>query len=389
MLVLCAAILVVAAGMTLLIFTTEPSEQRSGATKETAMLVEVTGVEHGNFHPIIRATGSVQPAQDVSLSARVGGRVTAHAPEFVPGGFVEQGEVLVRIDSADYRNALEQQRGALAQAEADLTIELGQQAIARQEYRQLFTEKLPPDEEALVLRQPQLAAAKTRVAAARAAVAQAELDLARTHVKAPFTAQVLSREVNVGSEVAAGDPLARLAGVETYWVQAAVPLAKRRWLSFSNDGDTGQGSEVRIRNAATWAPGAYRAGHLFKLIGALDEATRLARVLISVPDPLGRQNGASDQQPALMIGEFVEVSIRGKQISNVVRLQRDYVRKGDTAWVMAGDELAIKKLEIVMRDSSYAYISRGLNPDDRVVTTNLATVAEGAKLRLAPSEPTE
>jgi hypothetical protein len=36
----------------------------------------------------------------------------------------------------------------------------------------------------------------------------------------------------------------------------------------------------------------------------------------------------------------------------------------------------------VFRDRDYAYISAGLSAEDRVVSTNLANVVEGASLRL-------
>ena len=36
----------------------------------------------------------------------------------------------------------------------------------------------------------------------------------------------------------------------------------------------------------------------------------------------------------------------------------------------------------VVRDQDHVYIRSGLNADDQVVTTNLATVIEGAPLRL-------
>jgi len=35
---------------------------------------------------------------------------------------------------------------------------------------------------------------------------------------APFDAQILNRSVNVGSQVAPGDELGRLVGVEEYWI---------------------------------------------------------------------------------------------------------------------------------------------------------------------------
>jgi len=87
-----------------------------------------------------------------------------------------------------------------------------------------------------------------------------------------------------------------------------------------------------------------------------------------------------------MIGSYVETQLRGKALPNVVRLDRDYVRDGETVWVMEDNALSIRDVEIVVRDAHYAYIDDGLSDGDQVVTTNLATVTDGAPLRLEGSE---
>ncbi|MBD3335426.1 MAG: efflux RND transporter periplasmic adaptor subunit [Candidatus Eisenbacteria bacterium] len=383
-LLICGLIIVVGAGLTAVIFSTEPKAKRETATKQTAMLVDVAQVERGTFHPTIVAMGTVTPEQDIILSPRVSGEVVERSPAFTPGGFVQEGEVLLQIDPSDYENTLEEERGALHQAEADLAIEMGRQDVARQDYR-LLDEELSTEDEDLVLRKPQLNAARARVEAARAAVRQAELDLARTTIRAPFDAHILSRNANVGSQVAPGDNLGRLVGIETYWVEATVPLAKLRWLTFPDSAGEG-GSEVRIRNRSAWEEGVHRTGHLTKLVGALENQTRLARVLVAVPDPLAYKGG--EDRPPMMIGSFVETLITGKAIPDVIRLDRDYIRKDDTVWVMEDGKLRIRNPKIVFRDAQHAYIESGLAADARVVTTNLATVTDGAPLRLAASDTT-
>lgn len=231
----------------------------------------------------------------------------------------------------------------------------------------------------LILRQPQLEAVRSRVESARAAVKQAELDLQRTTVRAPFDAQILSRNVNVGSLVAPGDNLGRLVGMDTYWVEATVPQSKLRWLSFPEDDRSG--SDVRIRNRTAWPDSSFRSGELFRLVGALENQSRMARVLISVPDPLAQRSDYSDE-PAMMIGSFVEATIKGKELDNVIRLNRDYVRSDETVWTMEDRQLQINDVNILFSDRQYAYISEGLGAEDQVVVTNLATVVEGAPLRL-------
>lgn len=384
----CALVLLLGAGLTAIIFFTEPAAQRSGATKRTAMLVEVAEVRRGAYRPTIVALGVVEPTRRVSLSPQVGGKIVEVAEVFTPGGFAEAGQFLLQIDSSDFENELAQRRSDLSQANVDLMLELGRQEVAQlgnqalvQQGYPYFGEPLSPVNEALVLRQPQLEAARERVAAAKAAVEQAELNLRRARLEAPFDAQILSRSANVGSLASPGDTLADLVGVDRYWVAATVPMAKLPWLDFAN-GESDRGSKARARNRASWPEGQYREGYLDTLVGALEEETRLAKVLVVVPDPLARESDA----PPLLVGSYLETRLQGRELANVVRLDRDFVRKGDTAWIMKDGKLRIRELGIAFEDEKFAYVSSGLEDGDQVVTTNLSTVVDGAPLRLEEEE---
>ena len=380
---LCLAMLLLAVGALFLIFNTEPTAQRETETRATAMLVETLKVERGTFRPEFHATGTVSAAKDIVLSPRVRGEVIERAAAFTPGSAVGAGTVLLRLDPADYENALRQRKSELRQARTDLKLEQGRQNVAREDY-DLLAEPVEGLRRALVLREPQLAAAEVRVDAAEAAVAQAELDLARTTIRAPFDALILSREVNLGSQVAPGEPIARLVGTDEYWVTAAVPLSKIRWIRFP-EADGGDAAAARVRNPSAWPPGVFRNGTVFRLIGALDGQTRLARILIRVPDPLARATTEAGA-PQLIIGAFHDVHIEGAPIESVVRLERDYLRRDDTVWVKEADRLRIRDVEILLRDARYAYIRSGLEDGASVVTTHLATVVDGARLRLAGGE---
>lgn len=371
--------------LTLIIFNTEPTASRSGASVETAMLVDVIQVERDTYSPTISATGTVEPSQDITLSPRVEGEIIDRSENFTPGGYAEKGEILLQIDPSDYQNTLQQRESELRQAEADLTIEMGQQNIAEQDYA-LLDDTLTGESKALVLREPQLNTARAMVESARAAVQQAELSLERTTIRAPFDAYILSRNANIGSQVSPGEDLGRLVGLDTYWVSATVPASSLRWITIPANGR--DGSEVTIRNRTAWNDDEYRTGHVYRMVGALEDQTRMARLLIAVSDPLSNQTENSDRPP-LMIGSFVETRIQADELPDVIRLNRDYVRQNDTVWAMEDSTLQIHEVDILFRDADYAYITDGLEDGHRVVTTNLSTVVEGSRLRVEGSEPTE
>lgn len=381
---LCGIILLVGAAITTLIFSTEPKATRITATRKTAMLVDVIRVQKNDYKPTIMAMGTVEPAQDITLSPRVGGEIIALAPAFTPGGYVNKGDVLLQIDPADYQNVLQRRKSELQQAISDLNVEMGRQNVAVKDY-ELLDETLAGEYKALVLREPQLNAARAKVKAAQAAVDQAKLELERTKIKAPFKAHILSRNVSVGSQVSPRDNLGRLVGLDTYWIVTTVPLAHLPWLSFpQTDGETG--SLVHIQNRVAWQEDTYRTGQLHRMVGALEDETRLARVYVSVPDPLSHRPESAGLPP-LMIGAFVETGIEAEPIKNAIRIRRDYVRANNTVWVLENEKLSIRPVKIAFRDEDYAYISSGLNNNDWVVTTNLSRVREGAALRVKNTLP--
>ena len=394
---ICLAILLIGIAITTLIFYTEPEAKTEGASIETAMLVDVITVKVDSYEPTIAATGTVQAVEDITLSPLVPGQIIHRDPAFTPGGFVKKNQPLLQIDPSDYKNTLALRKSELLQSQTTLDTEMGRQQIAEQDLKLITTDSLFKDsplsaeERQLILRQPQLDAVNATIVGAKASVDQAQLNLERTTIRAPFDAHILSQNVTTGSQVGPGDDLGRLVGTEYYWVTATVPVSKLQWLRFPED-DKEKGSTVLIKNSTAWPEGQYRKGYLDKQIGALDGQTRLARVLVKVTDPLAKNTDLEDS-PKLMIGSFVEVDILADKLDGVVRLSRDHIRSNETVWVMKDNKLEIRKVDIVLTDNEYAYIRKGLKEGDNVVITDLSTVSNGIGLRTrsegSENEPTQ
>jgi RND family efflux transporter MFP subunit len=378
------SVLVIAAVATIIIFRTEPKAKIGGATKETAMLVDVVPVTHGNFVPTIVTTGTVVPSKEILLSPRVSGEVVFVSKNFTLGGSIQKGETLLQIDPSDYENTLQLRESELLQAEADLNIEMGRQNVAQKDY-DLLEGELDVDDKSLLLREPQLKTAQSKLQAAQASVKQAQLDLKRTTIQAPFNAHILSRNVNIGSQVSPGQELGRLVGQDVYWIELTVPLSKLKWISFPKS-ENEKGAVVKIRHRSAWNEDEWREGTLYKLIGALEGKTRLARILAEVNDPLAQNMNTVQKQP-LILGSFMEVGITANEIKDVYRVNRDYVRTNNTIWVMVDEKLEIRPVDIVFQDAEYAYVKSGLNENDKIVTTNLTTVTNGASLRVEGASP--
>ncbi|TWU01307.1 efflux RND transporter periplasmic adaptor subunit [Stieleria varia] len=372
--IICLSILGGSVAGVWLIYRTGPTAKQIETKRRSAALVETITVRRDDYAPQLSVLGTVQPAQDIVLSPRVRGEIIKISPSFVPGGMVREGEMLLQIDPADFENTVSVRQSELEQVEADWEIEVGRRKLAEQEL-ELLGDSISGINRALVLREPQSASLKSQLSAAKAALERAKLDLERTKLIAPFDAQVLRQAVNVGSQVGPGDDLGQLVGIDEYWVLAAVPLRSLRWIKFPTDDQSG--SVVTLHHTNAWAPDVTRTGYVARMIGAVDQQTRLARVLVTVDDPLGKKSNS----PPLILDTLIEARIEGTEIPDVVRLNREHVHDGDTLWAMKDEKLEIRVADIVFQDPQFAYIRSGLEDGDQVVTTTLATVAEGVRLR--------
>lgn len=361
-----------------------PSAQRRRPTRD-ARLVEVAEVVRGSEQVNVTAMGTVQPAREVKVAARVGGQVVEVSAEFVRGGYFRAGERILQLDRADYRLAIEERKSGLARAECDLEIELGRQDIARHEYK-LLGEEIGADDEGLLLREPHLVMTEAAVAAAKAALEKARLDLDRTEVAAPFNAVVRSTAVELGSQVSAGAVLGTLVGSEKYWVEVAVPVDQLRWIKIP--GFNSQfGSAARISYESAWGAGAYRTGTVEKLVSELEPEGRMARLLVGVDDPLQLEIAWAERLP-LILNSYVKVELEGVEIPDVAKVPRSALRQGDRVWVMDDEgKLEIRRVETVWSDQSVVYVGGGLSAGDLLVTGDLGAPVEGMALRTDRGEP--
>lgn len=361
------------------IFSTEPKAQKDGATKKTPMLVEVINADWGNHVPVIRTYGVVKPSKTIQLKPRVGGEVIAVSPQFVPGNLISQGQWLIKLDPTDFEIALERARSELTKAESAYAIEQGEQIRAQKAF-ELVSETIASDNKALILRQPQLKQAEAEVKTAQAMVKQAEIELQRTVIAMPFSGQILSREANLGSQLTPGNVLADVIGTKTYWIESNIPLSQLAWLAAPASDDE---ANVVIKNTTAGNQETEHQGKLIQVITRLDEQSRMARVLIEVNDPLGlTSNNQQISSNALIAGTYVETDLPAKTINDSVKLPVQYLRKRDTAWVMKDGKLDIRSVTVLYRDENFAYISEGITEGDKVITTDISAVRQGANVEL-------
>ncbi len=350
----------------------------------------------------VSALGTVKAAQETIIRSRVSGQVEKLGENFEPGGIVKKDDLLVQLDSDDYQNSLAMKESTMAQAQANYTLEMGQQRVARSELEQL--EKLMPQNAkntSLALREPQLAQAKAELEAAKSDVNQAKLNLERTKITAPYNAIILMRNVSLGSQASTSDTLATIAGTDEYHIEAAIPLDKLQALGIS----VFDGAKVNIFTATE----NMRQGNVLHSIASLDETTRMGRLLVSVLDPLGLEHDL----PHLLLGDQVRVELQAGILPDTFTIPRVALRSNDTVWVAvptaqdnvnAQDQshvpdqspvpdkkplqgqnysLDIRPVVVAWKDTQYVIVSKGLEQGEQIITSPLGAPIQGMPVRIA------
>lgn len=348
-----------------------------------AVLVDVRPIELGPQTTTVSVMGTVKPQREVTLKPQVSGEIIKVSDNLIPGGRFHKGEEMLAIDPSDYQLVVKQLASQVARVEADMQMELGRQRVAQKEF-ELLGEEVSDAEQALMLREPQLASNRALLEGTRAQLEQAQLNLQRTSVKAPFNAVVMSREVNLGTRVSPSTSLATLVGSDYYWVEAPVPASQLQWINVGQQ-DQEAGSSVRIYDSVAWGPDSYRSGHLVGLTAVVEENGRMAKLLAQVSDPLALQPDSSEQ-PKLLLGSYVRVDIKGKRLARAAAIERDLVHDGNQLWIMDDQgRLDIRTVEIAFRGQDQVLVTGGIREGEQLITTNLPSPVQGMALRLEDS----
>ncbi len=346
---------------------------------KNVVLVETIPALYGTSPTVINAMGVVKAAQTIELKPQVSGEVTAISDQLIPGGNFTKGNTLLQINPKDYQLLMRQQASQVAQAKNNIELEKGNQMVAQREL-DLLGEQVSEFEKGLMLRQPQLHSLENDLEVAEAQYEQAQLDLERTKILAPFNGMIQSRDVNIGTWVSSSSSLATLIGTDRYWVEVSVPEDQLQWISVP-DNEGKQGAVVKIYNPAAWGYENFRQGQVIQLLPSLESQGRMARLLIAVNDPMSIDSGNFDK-PKVLIDSFVRVAIAGVPVSHSFEISREFLRNGKELWVLKNDgTLDVRDVTIAFKNQENVLITAGIDEKEELIVSSLSTPVPGMLLR--------
>jgi RND family efflux transporter MFP subunit len=344
------------------------------------MVVETMPLERQDYQVWLQSYGTVQPRTNSVLVAQVGGQIVSINENVRDGGFFEKGDVLARIDPRDYEADVRISEASLADARTALAEAEARTVQAREDWERLGNTGEAPE---LVLRLPQLDAARARVKSAESALEKARLDLERTQIVAPFAGRVLRKLVDVGQVVSQNTQLAEIYATDV--VEIRLPLRNRDLgyielpESFRVPGGTGPtDSKVTIRSDLI-GDESWQA-RLVRTEGAIDESARQLHVIAQIDDPFGPANIGKNP---LKIGQYVTAEIAGNRLDDVLVIPNNSIYQGSYVYIVENDVLRRRDIVIAWQNDNDAVIASGLDHGDQLVTTPLGQVTSGIKVSIA------
>ena len=332
----------------------------------------------------VSAQGEVRPKRQIVVAPQIAGRISYVSPDFLDGGFIRQGQVLVRLEAADYELAVTRARSGVASAQQALAREQAEADLALQDLEDLGIEDASP----LARREPQLAEAQANLDSAKALLADAQLALNRTAVTAPFSGRVRERSADLGQFVSPGQALGTIFATDV--VEVSLPLSDEELgrtglpLAFAETADN-PGPQVVFTTNVAGEPREW-VGRVTRTAAALNPQTRLINVIAELEDPYG--TGSDDGVP-MAPGLFVDAEIDGRRIENVVRIPRSALRGADQVFIGNGPEgrLEIRTVNVVYSTDDGAFVSSGVEDGELAVVSPIQAAFDGMSIQVVERMP--
>ncbi|GAB4546913.1 MAG: hypothetical protein Tsb0013_06170 [Phycisphaerales bacterium] len=391
----------------------EPPKAEQQGTQMAVSFIEVTPVDAPR---VWRAYGTARAKSAANVGVEVPG-VIAERPEGIdPGREVRKGDLILRLESREYRDVVDQTRARIDAINADLdaletelesaqeTLALATEAVTltRSELerferaqstagvnqieldrlRRQLTE-FRRQQEDLQRQVDLIPARRLRLEAQRqqerASLRLAELNVERTEVRAPIDGVLQEMLVDDGERVAPGQTVARIVDLTRIEVPVRAPVSSA--------------PSLRTGDRATLSTGGLSPtrwdGTIERIAPEADEATRTITVYVIV------EQDPSVSPDILRPGQYLSASLSSADSEPRIALPRSCI-EGDRVVVLDEDNTArFVDVEIDYHlegsfpsvhpsETQWSVVRSGVSVGDRVVIDDPDAIAEGIRLDPVP-----
>ena len=375
-------VLIVSAVIIYSLFASKPQTSRRPAPSANEIAVEVLDLNPVDYQLTIESFGTVQPRTQSFLVAQVSGMVTSISDNFRDGAFLNKGDLLLQIDDRDYLADKNIAEASLAEAQRSFSEEQARADQALLDWQRLGQSGEPSD---LVLRKPQLQAAKARVLSAQSALDKAQLSLERTEIFAPFDGRLIRSFVDVGQVVGNNMQVGEIYATDYVEVRlplrdSDIPLVELPEEFREDTGDAPELPPVLFRSG--FNPEDTWQGQIVRVESTIDPTARQLHVVAQIDNPF-----AKGQSNAIKIGQYVTAEIQGKVLSDVVVIPDAAIYQNSFVYIAEEGVLQRRDIKLEGRSGDQAIVSSGLQFGDRLVLTPMGQVTSGTRIRIDGETP--
>lgn len=335
---------ILAAGLLLPRWLTSRSRQEAASPSQEQSIripVQIETVGRAPLEQRLTTTGTVLANEQVEIVSEIDGKVEAIF--FREGSVVQRGDVLVRLDTSTLK------------AERDRALYRHERAL-RQEQRQ----KRLLDDGLLSQEEYDFSLGELNVLRAELELSTAEL--AKAEIRAPFSGVVGLRAVSPGTFVSSQTRVTTLQDVDPVKVEFSVPEIYA--------GDLAVDDRVTFRIQAIERP---IEGIIYAIEPVIDTDSRSLTLRARAPNP--------DRQ--LLPGAFAQVQIAVRQVDDALSVPSISVVPelgGKKVFVFEEGVAEPRMVETGIRTDTRIEITRGLEPGERVIVSNIARLARGVEV---------
>jgi multidrug efflux system membrane fusion protein len=343
-----------------------PPQPRAGQQSAQAAPVHAAVVATKPFPVVLNGLGTVQATNTVTVRSRVDGQIEKVA--FQEGQMVKEGDLLIQIDPAPFRAALNQATAKLAQDQASLLN--SKQDLER---TAVLSKQGNATQQLLDQRTANVASLTAQVQADQAAIESANVQLAYTTIRSPLTGRAGFRLVDPGNIVHANDQTGMLTITQLQPI-SVVFTAPEQDLPTINDAIKSGPLKVTAYTSDGKKP--LGEGTLKLVDNQVDAASGTIKLKASFDNP----------DNALWPGLSVTTRLLVKTLPDVVVVPDAAVQRGPnglyTYVVTPTSKAELRGVKVSRIEGGLALVDQGLSPGERIITSGHYRVLPGGPVQV-------
>ena len=334
--------------------STACNNQPANTTTELAVPVSVSDIKPKSIEKIINTTGTLNATKKTVLNTEMTGKYKllvnpkTRRP-FALGDLVENGQVIVQLEDAEYVNGI-------GLESKKLNLDITEQTMKKQQ--SLF--------EKGGVTQLDYRNSEVNYTNAKDAFERANLQLAKMSVRAPFKGAITDLPaITNGTQVSTGTAVVSLMDYSTMTVEVNLPE------KYINEVAVEQA--VRIMNYTL--PNDTLTGNVKELSPAISTETRTFKGVVQVANP----------ELKLRPGMFAKADIVLARKDSVIVIPKEIIissQRGKSVFIVDNGTATEKRITIGYENQNEAEITSGLKKNDRLVIKGFETLKNRSKVKI-------